>query len=212
MFTTKTRADLIRLGSEYGGWVIPASLANEKSICYCAGVGEDITFDLALIERFGCTVHAFDPTPEAHAHVESLEHLPDKFKYHRFGVWSEDTTLKFFAPRNPEADISHSALNLGGTEKYFEGQVRSIRSIMSELGQDQIDLLKLDIEGAEHAVLNHLECEAIWPHVLCIEFDQPCAISTIRRRIQMLASHEYSVVATERWNFTFVRDSVAAAR
>src|SRR5215217_3108537 len=53
---TGRRDDLRRLGSRYGGWTIPTSLLSSDSICYSAGVGEDVTFDLALIERLGCDV------------------------------------------------------------------------------------------------------------------------------------------------------------
>jgi hypothetical protein len=40
---------LERLGSDYGGWYVPIDRLAPHSICYLAGVGEDITFDLALI-------------------------------------------------------------------------------------------------------------------------------------------------------------------
>ncbi|HML19507.1 MAG TPA: hypothetical protein PKD74_02920, partial [Candidatus Dependentiae bacterium] len=40
----------IRLGSKYGGWVIPDKYITETSLCYCVGAGEDISFDLELIE------------------------------------------------------------------------------------------------------------------------------------------------------------------
>ena len=62
---------LINIGSDYGGWITPMHLLNSTSICYCAGVGEDITFDLGLIERFGCHVFAFDPTPRAKIHLKN---------------------------------------------------------------------------------------------------------------------------------------------
>lgn len=50
-----------RIGSEYGGWVVPRGSVSRSSICYCVGVGEDVSFDLGLISQFGCAVHAFDP-------------------------------------------------------------------------------------------------------------------------------------------------------
>ena len=113
--------------------------------------GEDITFDLGIIERFGCYVVAFDPTPRAIAHV--AEHAADepRFTFRPVGLWSEDTSLRFFAPRDP-AHVSHSAVNLQRTETYFEAEVRTLPTLMHELGHDRIDLLKLDIEGAEHGV------------------------------------------------------------
>jgi FkbM family methyltransferase len=207
-FSISPREDLVRLGSEYGGWTVPSTLIQSSSVCYCAGVGEDVTFDLELIRRFGCTVHAFDPTPEAHKHVESLGNLPDQFVLHRYGLWSSDDVLRFYEPPNMEEDISHSALNLHRTEKYFEAPVKSLGTISQELGHTSIDLLKMDIEGAEHAVLEHMQDEGIWPTILCIEFDQPCSLVRVRRKISMLENQGYKVVANELWNFTFVRDAV----
>jgi len=38
-----------RLGTTYGGWVLPKEvLLNENSIVYSGGVGEDISFDIKL--------------------------------------------------------------------------------------------------------------------------------------------------------------------
>lgn len=42
---------------------------------------------------------------------------------------------------------------------------------MKEFGHTKIDLLKLDIEGAEIVVLNHMLDQKIYPTYLCIEFD-----------------------------------------
>ena len=55
----------IRLGEGDCAWdVLPDELGSD-SIVYSFGVGEDVTFDLALIDRYGMTVHAFDPTPKS---------------------------------------------------------------------------------------------------------------------------------------------------
>src|SRR5438128_8046789 len=59
-----SRNDLVSFGLAYGRWTVPATL-DEQSVAYLAGIGRDITFDLSLIARFGCTVHAFDPVPES---------------------------------------------------------------------------------------------------------------------------------------------------
>ncbi len=53
------------LGSDYGGWTVIPEMVGPELVVYSVGVGSDITFDRAMIERFGCTVHAFDPTPMA---------------------------------------------------------------------------------------------------------------------------------------------------
>jgi hypothetical protein len=59
------RVPTIRLGTEYGGWSLCPHLLCQESIVYSIGIGDDISFDLSLIKKFGITVNAFDPTPES---------------------------------------------------------------------------------------------------------------------------------------------------
>mgnify|MGYP001571288732 FL=1 len=77
---------LKRLGTDYGGWTIPIDVLNAKSICYCVGVGEDASFDLALLEQFRCAVISFDPTPKAIAYMERLQYDRSKLRFlaHRY--------------------------------------------------------------------------------------------------------------------------------
>lgn len=89
------REDLVRLGSDYGGWIVPYTLLDRSSVCYCAGAGEDITFDLALAERFGCEIHVFDPTPRAVAHVERVAVDNPLIHFHPVGLWDCEATLKY---------------------------------------------------------------------------------------------------------------------
>ncbi|MEI8197055.1 MAG: hypothetical protein WCI73_14240, partial [Phycisphaerae bacterium] len=53
------------------GWGLPVQLLNGHSICYCGGVGRDITLELMLAYHYGCQVFAFDPTYYAVSHVAS---------------------------------------------------------------------------------------------------------------------------------------------
>ena len=141
------RSDLQRLGGRYGGWIVPRSLISRSSVCYCVGVGEDITFDLALIETYGCPVYAFDPTPRAAEHVKTHAEGIEHYHYEQLGLWSQDTTQKFYAPGNHQF-VSHSIVNLSGTQDFFEAVCKRLSSIMRDHGHNTIDLLKLDIEGA----------------------------------------------------------------
>src|SRR6185436_1131907 len=61
-----------KLGTAYGGWYVPVSLLSTNSICYCVGAGEDISFEVELINQFNCNVYTFDPTPRARKHFETL--------------------------------------------------------------------------------------------------------------------------------------------
>jgi FkbM family methyltransferase len=206
LFRPKALLPLEKLGSDYGGWVVPSSLLSATSVCYCAGVGEDITFDLALIQRFGCDVHAFDPTPRSARHVASQAGTIDRYHFLPVGLWSEDAELKFYVPRNRE-HVSHSIVNLQQTDDYFVGRCRRLSSLMAELGHAHLDLLKLDIEGAEYAVLQSMLADRILPKVLCVEFDQPMPFRLTLKTVRALIRAGYQTCSIDGWNFTFVRES-----
>lgn len=197
------QVDLVRAGSSYGGWWIPPRLLAPGVVAYCVGAGEDITFDRALHDA-GCTVRTFDPTPRAIAHVEKEAPRSDRFTFRPIGLWSSDTEIRFYAPRVP-GHVSHSAVNLYGTDNYFVAPVRTLRSLMRESGDEHIDLLKMDVEGAEVAIIDALaEDRAPTPSVLCVEFDQPQPLRNIRRSIGQLHSLAYRLVKVDGWNYTFV--------
>lgn len=197
------RPDLVRLGSGYGGWWVPADLLGPDSICYCAGVGTDITFDEALIERFGCRVWGIDPTPRAIEHVRSV--APDeRFTMVPVGLSDRAGELKFYAPRD-HSHVSHSVKNIQRTEDYFTAEVLSVRDLMDRLGHDHVDLVKLDIEGAEHDTIRQLLADGIRPSVLCVEYDQPEPLAWSRETTRRLRAAGYALAKVEGLNLTFVR-------
>jgi FkbM family methyltransferase len=200
--------DLVRLGTDYGGWWVPKSSLHPNAVCYSGGVGDDISFDTALIAECGVDVWAFDPTPSVIEWVGKSDDLPDRFHFLPYALWSKDVELRFYAPRNPE-HVSFSATNAQHTKRHVSVPARSIASLMAELGHDHIDLLKLDIEGAEGAVVDDLLSSAVRPAVLCIEFDEPEPLWRTIRRVRSIESAGYVVVRVENWNVTFVASNSA---
>lgn len=200
---------LVRLGSLYGGWWVPAALLDSTSVCYLAGVGEDVTFDLALVERFGCSVWAFDPTPRARAHVATVDE--PRFHFMPVGLWSESKVMRFYAPSDP-AHVSHSITNLQQTQGFFEATCRPVAALMHELGHDRLALLKLDIEGAEGPVLDVMLADGVHPTVLCVEFDAAEPPWSTLRRIRRLQKVGYALVRVEDRNYTFVTSAAWLSR
>ena len=217
-----------RLGTPYGGWLIPAGLLSPESVCYLVGAGEDISFDLEVAAKYGCHVHIFDPTPRAVAHFETLlDHLkrgerapcstgaagfyPDyplelaeRLHFHPVGIWNEDTTLRFFAPRN-EAYVSHSLVNIQHSERSIEVPVRRLSGLMREMGHRRLDLLKIDIEGAEYQVIESLLADGIEVDILCVEFDESAAnhldtkyLDRIESSLGSLLDAGFRVIAKEK--------------
>jgi len=55
--------DLAALGHVMmDGWAVWPGSIRRDSVVYSFGVGDSVGWDLEMIERFGATVHAFDPT------------------------------------------------------------------------------------------------------------------------------------------------------
>lgn len=190
---------LLRLGSSYGGWWVPKEVLVPGAVAYCGGAGEDITFEEALAAR-GLKVRTFDPTPRAIAFVERRR-VPGDFRLVPIGWWDKKAELRFYAPRDP-THVSHSLLNLHSTSDYFDAPVDTVPALVRELGDDHIDILKVDIEGAEHRVIGSLTRSTLRPAVLCVEFDLRRGVPATLGRLHRAG---YKVAKVEQWNVTFVR-------
>ena len=187
-----------KLGTHYGGWIIPQDIQlDTNSIIYSGGVGEDISFDLLLSDKYKSQIVLIDPTHKAKRHfIEAKLFFQDKeknkftgniqndyynniqnlnvsfnsFTYIPFGLWDTETTLKFYKQSNKDY-VSQSIIDGMFTQEYDTIQTKTIQQIMNENNHTHIDLLKLDIEGAEINVLHNMLDTGIYPTYLCIEFD-----------------------------------------
>lgn len=183
------------LGTEYGGHCVSLPSLGADSIVYSVGLGEDISFDLELIERVGAQVHGFDPTPRSIAWVKE-QTLPPQFTLHEIGLGAKDGELSFNPPENPE-HISHTLLDRPKTSgNSIKVPIRKLSTVMEELGHTRLDVLKLDIEGSEYEVLDELLARGTDVGQLLIEFHhqfKSIPVSRTRDAITKLNGAGYSV-------------------
>lgn len=223
--------DCIKIGTKYGGWNIPKEILNNDLVCYLAGAGEDISFDVELANNYSAKVYIFDPTPRAKTHFEKVitsaqdstylidnveyqlnKSNIDKLTYIYKGLWNKKETLKFYVPKNKD-HVSHSALNIQNTEDYFEADVDNISNFMYEYDHDTIDILKIDIEGSEYNVIDDIYNSRPVIKVICVEFDEVFNaidknyINRIKDSINKLNSIGYKIIhIDEQINITFIKD------
>jgi FkbM family methyltransferase len=172
-------------------------------------VGEDITFDESLIGAYGVTVHAFDPTPSVIDWVSGAV-LPKSFAFHPYGVADFDGTAEFFPPQN-QSYVSHSMVQNTGRDG-IRVPVRRMATIMRELGHQKIDVLKMDIEGAEYAVIDDIVREGISIGQFLVEFHDRFAsvgIGSTRAAIEKLEGIGFVPIANGESGdeFTFIHSS-----
>ncbi|MCL5102493.1 MAG: FkbM family methyltransferase [Armatimonadetes bacterium] len=151
-------------------YAVDLTRISDESIVYSFGVGENVEFDLELIERRGCRVHAFDPTPRAVDFLKSIN-PPDRFIMHNVGLAGYDGRAAFHPPSNPD-HVSHSLMSHVGvkTEVSLEFEVRRLATIMFDLGHASVDLLKMDIEGAEYAAIEDIVASSVPVKQIVLEF------------------------------------------
>ena len=156
-----------------GGWCFTAQGLDQDSIVYSLGVGDDIAFDLSIIEGFGAEVHAFDPTPSS-IEMLSTADLPTRFHFHPWAITAEDGALKFYPRVKKDGSQSTVMFTMiaedASSENAIEVPAYCLSSVASRLGHSRIDLLKMDIEGAEYEVLEGLLASSIKPGQLLVEF------------------------------------------
>jgi FkbM family methyltransferase len=125
------------------------------------------------------------------------------FVFHSYGLWSSDTEMRFYAPRDP-GHVSHSIANLQQTERFFVAQCRSLPSLMAEFGHDRLDFLKLDIEGAEYEVLRSMAENGISVKLLCVDLHRVESIERMVEVVNGLRASAYVPVHVHRTDVTFV--------
>lgn len=197
------------LGSEYGGYCICPENLDKDSIVYSFGIGEDISFDLALIQRFGLSVYAFDPTPRSIEWVKS-QSIPYEFHFYKYGIADYDGTAKFYPPHNFK-HISHTLLYREETSRSaININVYRLETILNMLGHNRVDILKLDIEGSEFGVIEDIIDSNLNISQLLVEFHQRfegVRLAEARSAIIKLKKSGFGIFDVRNDNYSFIKDS-----
>lgn len=185
-------------GNSYGGFYVNPTLLNENSIVYSFGIGEDISFDKAIIEKHNCQVFGFDPTPKSINWIENQE-LPANFNFLNYGLSEKSGLFDFYLPKNPDW-VSGSMViqdNLNTNEK-ISVEMKSLEDIVKELGHEQIDVLKMDIEGSEYNVIDSILDSKVFVNQILIEFHDRFfenGVKKTQQAIMKLKEHGYEIFA-----------------
>merc|ERR1712216_292143 len=129
----------------YGYRTCGLELLREPCVVYSFGSNDDFDFEESVKAHTACEVHIFDPAPSVSQHpmAESVQQVA-------------------IGPKDGELQMrwwQHSAP--------VPTPARTLQSIMLERGHRHIDVLKVDIEGSEHAALTPLGTlgGSLWPLV-----------------------------------------------
>jgi len=150
-------------------WAIKADLLAAGAVVISGGVGKDVSFERELVEKYGCTVFLFDPSPTGLATMSSAHNQHERMKYFSLGLAADVGTLAFSLPQNPDEGsftLQRAAVKTGVTEF----QCTTLSGFAKAEGLQRIDILKLDIEGFEYAVLKNVLASGPPSTQICVEF------------------------------------------
>jgi FkbM family methyltransferase len=191
-------------------WTCEVDHINSASVVVCAGVGLAITFERALVDHTGCRILVLDPSPTGIETMAQPAYQNPRIVFMPIGLAGQDGPFGF-APPDQLAEGFWKAGTRSGKSVF---PCRSISSLMKEHGWEHIDLLKMDIEGFEYAVLDDILSHRLDVRQICVELHYDKQIDIPQTRLQLLRyilrmlAAGYRLVHWTNAEFTFVRPAL----
>lgn len=164
---TKRGYPLLELGHAECAWAFFPDGLNANSIIYSGGIGKDISFEHALVQKFGCSIVLFDPSPTGLETMALPENKIPEFKFHPVALAGFCGVLNF-APPGCVDEGSWSMQRKDSAT--LEVPCVNLSTFLEQNQHQQIDLLKIDIEGSEYEVIDDLIQHKIPVRQLLVEF------------------------------------------
>jgi FkbM family methyltransferase len=153
-------------------------------------------------DRFGCTVHLFEPVPALHARCEARFGQTPNVVAHRYGLSDKDGVFLI----TDDGDAS-SVVSLEKVDNHIECELLAADTALNGLGVMHIDLCKLNIEGGEYEVLRNLVAHGWLPHIRFLQIQFHTVGDYKAQRDALRAA--FSETHTEQWCYEFVWESWA---
>jgi hypothetical protein len=168
--------------------MVPAGTINGAWTCYCIGAGSDLAFDGELVRRYGATIRSVDREKALRSEAEPDAVADPRLTVIEATVASQDGTSES-----------------GETTSDGRERPRTLRSLMEQLGDQQVQLLKLNIGGDEYGLLKTLDLRSLGVRVLLVKLHATRRVDEALRLLEHLRSQGYQPVhCTPRAGFTFV--------
>jgi FkbM family methyltransferase len=184
-----------------------------NSVFIDVGCGYKAELSQYLIDKYHLTAYAVDPTEK---HAQALKELVDRFSPHfihlPYAITSTNKEMDFFETLDHESGSilgDHCNIVKDRIRKY-KVQGKNISSLIKELGLVKVDLLKLDLEGAEYELIDCLTVEDLTPvNQLFIEFHHH-AFKRIHRKntrkaVSAIKSLGFNAFSLDSNNYLFYR-------
>lgn len=201
---TKKRAGLVTVGGACP-WTICTTRLGADSHVLCAGAGNDISFEKALIASYGCSVVLVDPSPTGVVTVKKENIALENLRFLPVGLAGINGLVCFQEPCDRTEGSFVRGEKPGSVGHKFP--CKTLSSLITEFAWNDIDLLKIDIEGSEYDVIRDIVENGLNVKQICVEFHHGANFGHKRkdtvRAILALRKAGYDLIHRTGWDHTF---------
>jgi FkbM family methyltransferase len=192
------------------GYFVRTTIDAQSVVLDC-GLGNNADFSDAIITRFAARCHGVDPTRKHQASLRAVaSRHGDRLQLCPVALAGVSGTAIFYEAMD-QISGSLSARHVNAKSAIcYPVRCLSLEDLMAEIGLSRIDLLKLDIEGAEYEVLASIGDEKLAGiGQIVVEFHHYCVQGLLAQhtrnmviRLKRLGFQSYTVDAI---NYLFFR-------
>jgi FkbM family methyltransferase len=178
-----------------------------------AGCSYEADFSVRLIERHGVRAFGVDPTRKHAPALSALEtRYPGRFKHLPCAIAATDGTLTFHESRvNESGSLFTDHVNVVHDETTsYDVEAVTLGTLLQRVGVETVDILKLDLEGAEYELLEHITAEELRPFKqVFIEFHHHAVShfgeADTRRLVGRISGFGFRAFSVDDHNYLFYR-------
>ena len=134
------------------GWALPIKYLSDNDVIYSLGVCDDIEFEKFLLKMKNLQIHTFDPTPYSVNWIKGLN-LPENLHFYPWAGSGVDGSYFLYPLISKNGKKSTTMYSFHEQEKNRDDGISveafTVETITKKLGHTNVDILKMDIEGAE---------------------------------------------------------------
>lgn len=169
---------------------------------------EDVVLDVGGFEgqwasdifgRYLCRIHVFEPIPEFADFIEQRFARNPAIRLHRVALGAQDHVLQFTV--DGDASSAHA-----GSGQVVQVPVKGFSGWMETAGLQDIALMKINIEGGEYDLIEHMIATGLIGRVRDLQVQFHDFVPDAERRMaaiqeKLLATHQ------PQWQYPFVWES-----